>query len=128
MSTAVFPFRGSAVFMKSLQIPGDFLSTWMPVFTDASRLDFRQGNSVPSFQAGARLRQPPAAFLLRETYSRVEYGRAEIQVRSLRDDGYVVLRRIRANARPKFGTSRRPGSIAQAGPGRRNPEKSDTIK
>ena len=25
----------------------------MPVFTDASRLDFRQGNSVPGFQAGA---------------------------------------------------------------------------
>src|SRR6266478_8669327 len=53
MSTPVFPFRGSAVFMKSLQIPGDFLSTWMPVFTDASRLDFREGNSVPGFQAGA---------------------------------------------------------------------------
>src|SRR6266851_2362550 len=53
MSTPVFPFRGSAVLMKSLQIPGDFLSTWMPVFTDASWLDFRQGNSVPSFKAGA---------------------------------------------------------------------------
>jgi len=53
MSTPVLPFRRSAVFMKSLQIPGDFLSTWMPVFTDASRLDFREGNSVPSFQAGA---------------------------------------------------------------------------
>src|SRR5439155_19572061 len=54
MSTPVLPFRRSAVFMKSLQIPGDFLSTWMPVFTDASRLDFRQGNGVCSFQAEAK--------------------------------------------------------------------------
>src|SRR5260370_31314181 len=53
MSALVFPFRGSAVFMKSLQIPGEFLSTWMAAFTDVPRLDFRQGNGVSSFKAGA---------------------------------------------------------------------------
>jgi hypothetical protein len=43
--------------MKSLQIPGDFLSTWMAAFMDAPLLDFREGNVVSSFKAG----QTPAA-------------------------------------------------------------------
>src|SRR4030095_6174674 len=68
MSTLIFPFRGSGVFMKSLQIPADFLSTWMPVFTDASGLDFRQG-TVSSFQAGANARRNSRQLLCSESHT-----------------------------------------------------------
>lgn len=54
--------------MKSLQIPADFLSTWMPVFTDASGLDFRQG-TVSSFQAGANARRNSRQLLCSESHT-----------------------------------------------------------
>jgi len=85
-----------------------------------------KGTVSPVFKRGKHLRQPPAAFLLRETHSRVEYGRAEIQVRSLRDAGYVVLRRIRANADQVRDLKKTGVSVSQAV--RRASKKPDTTK